>query len=378
MKKNTPLEFRKYLHRNPELSNYEKNTARYVIDQISKINPDKIIENIGGNGIAFLFGQQEDLPTVMFRAELDALPIQEESSLEYKSENEGIAHLCGHDGHMSILFALAHRIAKNRDKIALNIVLLFQPAEETGEGAERVVKDKKFINLSPDYIFALHNLPGFKLGNVILRNNTFASASQGLIIKLKGKPSHAGHPENGINPIFAMMNIMKNLDEISQKYQIEKDRGLITIIHVKLGEIAFGTSPGEGTVMATFRAYTDEQMNRMSDESLQMIESEARKFGLKLEIEWTEKFPATVSNNRNVLLIKEVAKLQKREIIEPEFPFSWSEDFSYFSQKYNTAFMGLGSGEKHPQLHNSNYDFPDELINVGCDMFWGIIERIGR
>ncbi len=182
------LNLRRSIHSEPELAGSEAGTASKIEKFISAYTPDETIKNLGGNGMAFVFKGESEGPSVLFRAELDALPINEINNFEYKSRFKDKGHKCGHDGHMTVLVGFAQRIASSR-KYKGKVILLFQPAEETGEGAERVLNDENFSKLKPDYVFAFHNLPGFKLGSVIIRDGSFASASKGMIIKLTGKTS---------------------------------------------------------------------------------------------------------------------------------------------------------------------------------------------
>ncbi len=253
------IKLRKELHRNPELASKEKNTSERIKNFITQFNPDEIITNIAGNGIAFIFIGKEKGKTILFRSELDALPISEQNEFEYKSAVENVSHKCGHDGHMTILCGLAS-LFKNKKPKKGKVVLLFQPAEETGEGAAKVMKDKKFEKIKLDYVFALHNLPGYPAGSVIIKNGTFASASKGIIIKLLGKTSHASEPENGITPTPAVASIIQKLPLITKEINKLNQFSLITIIHVRIGDVAFGTTPGYAEIMATLRSYHDEDM----------------------------------------------------------------------------------------------------------------------
>lgn len=191
------VNLRKDLHRNPELAGQEKRTSEKILESIKKFNPDEIISGIAGRGLVFIFNGREEGRTILFRSELDALPINEQNDFEYRSRKENVAHKCGHDGHMTILAGLASLLKSERPDKG-KVVLLFQPAEETGEGAYAVLNDEKFAQIKPDYVFALHNLPGFMAGSVVVKPGIFAAASKGMIIKLHGKTSHASEPETGL------------------------------------------------------------------------------------------------------------------------------------------------------------------------------------
>jgi amidohydrolase len=367
---------RKELHKNPELSDYEKKTSSIIRKNLEFYKPDEIITGIAGYGIIAVFDSGRPGPSILLRAELDGLPIYEENDFLYMSKNLGVSHSCGHDGHMSILLGVAEKLNVEKKNFYGKIYLLFQPSEENAKGAKRVLEDPnvKFIHF--DYVFGLHNLPGFKKGAIILRRDIFAASSKGLIIKLKGSSSHAGHPENGNNPIFAMIDIIRGLSDISEEFNSLRNKDLITIIHVKLGGVSFGTSPGDGIVMATFRSIDEKIMELMCDKSISIIEKNSNKYDLKFEINWVEIFPLLINNNSCVNIIEKSAKENKLDIVFVDDPFSWTEDFSYYTQKFKGAFFGIGSGVNQPQLHNSNYDFPDEIVPVGINIFLQIIREI--
>ncbi|MGA9291333.1 MAG: amidohydrolase [Ignavibacteriaceae bacterium] len=369
------IRFRRELHTNAELSGMEKNTSEKIKTFIAKLNPDEIISDLAGNGIAFIFKGKDEGKTILFRSELDALPIHEQNNFEYKSLTENVAHKCGHDGHMAILSGLASLLKNNKLKKG-KIVLLFQPAEETGEGAKVVLEDKKFIAVKPDYVIALHNLPGFPINSVIIKPGIFASASKGMIIKLAGKTSHASEPEHGISPVPAIAAIMQKLPLLSEQIPDIREFSLITIIHVRVGNIAFGTSPGAGEIMATFRAFENDDLDSLANMSENIIKEEAGKYGLKYSIELTEEFPSSINNNECVEIVKKCSEKLNLNIVEIEHPFRWSEDFGHFLNKYKGVLFGVGAGEKHPDLHNPDYDFPDSIIKPSVELFYSIAKEV--
>ncbi|HVA99146.1 MAG TPA: amidohydrolase [Bacteroidia bacterium] len=368
-------ELRKQLHQKPELSGEEKNTSLKVIHFIEQYHPDKIITNIGGYGLAAIFNGKAPGKTVMIRSELDALPIQEQNTFQYRSQNDGISHKCGHDGHIVMVAGLAALLALQKPESG-RVILLFQPAEETGQGAKAMVEDSKFKALKPDFIFGLHNLPGFPTNQIVIRNGTFASASKGMIIQLEGKTSHAAEPENGISPANAMASLMQLLPTLPSKIPEIKNFSLATLIHARLGDIAFGTSPGYAEVMVTLRAFEQEDMNMLCNEAEKLARQIAEKEHLTCTITYREEFHATTSSNESVELIKKAAEKNNFNWIEKDEPFKWSEDFGWFTQKYKGAFFGLGAGEQHPQLHHPDYDFPDEIISTGVKLFYTLINNI--
>lgn len=368
-------ELRKLLHRAPELSGQEKTTSSTIVTFLQDCKPDTLITGIGGYGIAAEFRGKHTGPKVMIRCELDALPIPESLDMPYRSEIKGVSHKCGHDGHMAIVSGLAEHLHLKRPDRG-SVVLLFQPAEETGEGAERVLNDPKFDEVLPDFILALHNLPGYPLGQVIIGSGPFASSSSGLKIHLRGKTSHAAEPKAGNSPALAVAQLIQVLSSIPQFYTSLHESAQVTVVYAKVGEIAFGTSPGEGDVMVTLRSHTQEMMKLLNDRVASIARSTADMFGLEITITPTEPFPPTVNDSRIVKLIEEAAGKLEMSIHQMSHPFAWSEDFGHFTSQFKGTLFGLGAGKDHPALHHPDYDFPDDLIDPGVSLFIETLNRL--
>jgi amidohydrolase len=336
-------------------------------------NPDILVDHLGGNGLAVVFEGRGEGPSVLFRCDMDALPIRETNQFEYRSTVEGVAHKCGHDGHMAIMLGVAEAIS-NDPPARGRIILLFQPSEENGQGALSVLEDEKFQGIQPDFVFALHNLPGYPEGSLVLKEGVFAAASKGMINRLYGKTSHAGEPENGNSPALAMAYIVRDLTFLPQANSFE-DFTLVTIIHSKLGEVAFGTTPGYAEVMATLRTYSNSDMAALTNHSIELVKSHASRFNLNSEIDWTEEFPATINNSKTLRTIEKAAKKRGIQTFHIGEPLRWSEDFSNFTLKYPGALFGLGAGEDHTQLHNPDYDFPENILEKGIAVFFEIYRQ---
>lgn len=364
--------YRKTLHQFPELSGKEKETAKRVQDFFSRLNPDKTITGLGGTGLAFVFLGKDSGPTTLFRCELDGLPIKEENSISHLSTIPNTSHVCGHDGHMAIVSGLGTYFSANKPQKG-RIVLLFQPAEETGEGAESVIKDPKFTEIQPDFAFALHNLPGYPLHQVLIKQGAFAAASVGMSIHFKGRNSHSAHPEAGNSPAEAMAKTIVALEKLPQG--IEKF-SLVTVIHAELGSIAFGTTPGTAVVRATLRAFENETRDLLVSYAEQLASQIADEYGLGVSFDYVESFAATHNNPEAWQIGLDAAKKLNLDIRHVEKPFRWSEDFGLFSSHTKTLLFGLGSGLDHPQLHEPNFDFPDELIKTGVSMFAEIAKTL--
>jgi len=362
------VEWRRKLHRRPELSGEERETAREVRRFLASSNPDRVVSDLGGHGVAAVYEGAEPGPTVMFRAELDGLPIQETSDLPYRSVLSGKGHLCGHDGHMATLAALARGLGRQRPGRG-RAVLMFQPAEENGAGAAAVLGDPRFSEIAPDMAFALHNLPGIALGRVALAEGPVNCASRGLRLVLVGRTSHASMPELGVSPVEAAARLMPALTALGRAGPVDAGFRMVTVTHAKIGEPAFGVAPGRAEIWATLRTSTDVQMAGLCVESERAALDVGRDQGLGVEIGYHDIFahcenaPAAVGHLRRALDAEGVPHDRGNP------PMRASEDFGRFGQRAPAAMFFLGAGESRPNLHNPDYDFPDQLIAIGARVF---------
>ncbi len=369
------IQLRKHLHQHPELSGEEKRTADTLREFLKEAEPTDLITGLGGHGLAAIFDSGEPGPVVLLRADMDALPIAEKNTFSYRSAYDNIAHLCGHDGHSAIMAGVALQLKASPPKQG-KVVLLFQPAEETGEGAEIVINDPAFQSIHPDYAFALHNLPGFEKGVIFVREESFAFASTGIIMHLTGQTAHAANPENGNNPDMAMAQLITGINNLSKEQHLFSDFALATVIHARLGDVAFGTTPGKGVVMATLRTAIDSDMETLKNHVVEMARNISKERNLELDISYREPFPATINHPECVEIIKKGAAQASLTLDTLEDPFRWSEDFGHFTRISKAALFGIGAGTNHPQLHTGNYDFPDEIIAPAIQTFCQIIKNI--
>ncbi len=365
---------RRYLHQHPELSGLEVETSTFLITELEKLNPSQIIKGLGGNGILVVFDSDLAGDSLLFRAELDGLPITDTSESAYQSKNIGFGHQCGHDGHMAILLGLATYLSENLPKKG-KVSLLFQPAEEIGEGAKAVIEDEKFKKLNFDSVFALHNLPGFPINSIIVRENAVTAAVESLVIKLEGKTAHAAEPENGLNPALAVAEIIQKVDQLNNNSPKDKDFKLATLVHCKIGELAYGVSAGGAEVHFTLRSWSDENLNQLKSAILSLANSIAIKHHLKTSHFALQSFSANINDLVNVAIVRKAAQQTGLQLIEIETPFKWGEDFGLFTQKFKGCLFGLGSGENQAALHHPDYDFPDEIIESGIEIFKSIIQQ---
>ena len=371
----TLVRLRKELHQHPELSGEERATAIRIVEFVKDYQPTNIIENIGGAGVAVIYEFGNDGPTVAIRCELDALPIVEENTFSHQSKNKGVSHKCGHDGHMTIVAGLAMWLAEAKLKKG-SVILLFQPAEETGKGAAKMLADAKFIDLAPDYVFALHNLPGQKLHSILVKPGYFTATVQSLCIHLKGKKAHASEPENGMNPTLATAELIQLLSSFANTDFKSDDYALLTPICLHIGEKTYGISPEHAELHYTIRTWSGQLMRELEDKIKNVVGIVSKKYQLSYDIDWFEFFPASENNVFCTELVEKVAAQKGIELNKEPTPLRFGEDFGWFSQNYKSAIFGLGAGEQHPSLHHANYDFPHEIIDTGIAMFKGLLEEI--
>ena len=365
--------FRRKLHQYPEVSGGEVETARRIVAALELLSPTSVITGIGGHGVAAVFDSGTAGPTVLFRAELDALPIEELSDVPWRSQIEGKGHLCGHDGHMTMLLALGRLIVR-RPVATGRVVLMFQPAEEDGSGARAVVADAKFAEIAPDWAFAIHIEPGRPFGYVSTRAGLINCASQGLAIRLQGKTAHAATPEDGVSPARAVSELLPGLQALGKGGALDDAFRLVTVTHVNMGEPSFGIAPGDAKIFVTLRTAHDGAMATLVNDARSLAKSAAESAGLQVSFEVCDDFAASINDPDAVEVA--VAAMDSVGVRHGEdgLPMRASEDFGVFGWDAKAAMLCLGPGEDYAALHNPDYDFDDDLIPVGAAIF----DRIAR
>ncbi|MBV7394157.1 amidohydrolase [Mameliella sediminis] len=357
------LALRHALHRMPELSGVETATADRIAQEMRALGAE-VVEGLGGTGVAAAFGQGSGAGGLMIRCELDALPIMETGDRPWRSERPGVAHLCGHDGHMAILGVVARELAAHDP--GCRVILLFQPAEETGAGARAVLADPRFAALGATMALSLHNLPGLPLGAVALAEGAVNCASRGLKIRLTGRTSHASEPEKGLSPGVALARLIPALEALRRDLPVtDPEFRLATVTHARLGEPSFGVAPGEAEVFVTLRTLLDDQMAALESEARALVEEVAE--GVGSEITVHEAFGHCVNAPEAVAVLETACAALPRAA--GLLPLRFSEDFGLFGSVMPAAMLFLGAGEDCPALHAPDYDFPDGLIEVGAGIF---------
>ncbi len=358
------------LHSQPELSGQEHETASRIAARMRALGAE-VITGLGGTGVAAVFG---DGPRgLLLRCELDALPIEETGRPAYRSQRAGVAHLCGHDGHMAILCAVAVQLARRPPPV--RVILLFQPAEETGAGARAVLDDSRFAALGADMALSLHNLPGLPLGAVALEEGPVNCASRGVRIRLTGRTAHASEPENGASPGLALAALIAALSGLARALPVtDPDFRLVTVTHARLGVPAFGVAPGEAELYVTLRTRLDDTMAELEDAARAQVHALAGEFAPDITVH--EAFGHCVNAPEAVAVLR--AACAGLTPAEGALPMRASEDFGLFGAHMPAAMLFLGAGTNRPALHNPDYDFPDTLIGAGAGIFLRAIAQFAR
>jgi amidohydrolase len=362
------IRIRHSLHSIAELSGHERKTMATILRFLIKLKPGELHSNAGGYGIIAVFGSASKKPAIAFRADTDALPLCENNRITYRSKTEGVSHLCGHDGHSAILCALAEHLSRHRP-LKNNVMLIFQPSEENGLGAEKICEHPAFRNNIPDLIFGLHNLPGFPENSIIIKNGNFCYASTGLTLIYTGKNFHASNPDNSGNPLFAASRFIGKLETLKEH------ENMITLCGLKSGSGGFGSSPAEAELLLTLRAEKNEDLQLMLQKLIEMAKNIPGQEDIRMHYRISDAFPCLVNNSYCVDLLRKTSKSAGLSLIEPTQPFRWSEDFAHYGRFTKTAFFGLGCGIHHPGLHTSDYDFNDRIIKTGRNIMIGLMHQ---
>lgn len=341
------------LHECAELSGQEVRT-KALLREFLKEHTSLELRPCGEGFYAALRSENPVKPAIALRADYDAL-----------AKPDGtVSHMCGHDGHAAALCGAAW-MAQNRD-FGRDIFFLFQPAEETGEGAAPCCE--LFERETVGEIYGAHNLPGWPLGKVVTREGTFACASRGVTLRFIGKPTHAAYPENGISPATAVGQLLCAVPELSAP-ELYSGMTLCTVIGAHMGEKAFGAAAEAAEVWLTLRGEHDADLNKLHESVLRMAEMLAMECGLGFYHEVQDVFPATENDPECANLL-----LQLCDGMELQEPMRWSEDFGHYLNVCKGAFFGIGAGEDYPPLHTEHYEYPDALLEPAMEVFLKLMD----
>ena len=354
---------RHQLHAHPELSGQEQWTKACLMDFLRRHTRLEVVDK-GSWFYARCPGKGPG--SVAFRADFDALPIEEDMPLPYRSQVPGVSHKCGHDGHSAALSLLALTLKEPPREV----YLIFQCAEETGQGGEACARFLKERGV--EEVYAFHNMSGYPLGAVCLRRGTMNCASRGMILRFEGIPAHASTPELGRSPGPAVGRLVAAPRGLTRR---EDDKGLVlaTVVQMDVGEPAFGMAAHRGALLLTLRADYEEELTALVEALEALARQEATAAGLSLAISYTDVFPANVNHDSAVRRVKEAAGKLGVPVVEMDSPMRASEDFGWYLKEIPGAMFLLGNGVDHAPIHSADYDFPDALLPRACALFTALI-----
>ena len=360
------VSLRHELHAHPEVSNQESWTKAHLMEFLRAHTHLEVVDR--GAWFYAVYRGTASGRKIAFRADFDALPIDETISLPYGSQVPGVSHKCGHDGHSATLAVFAMEVEQAGTENTIYFV--FQHAEETGDGAKEcaVLITEEGI----DEVYGYHNEPGSPLGTVIVKNGNFQCASEGMSLFFTGVPSPASDPGIGRNPAQAIARIISALPGL---YRAEDYEGLVlcTVVHVEIGKIAFGTSASEGVLRVTLRGQHEQEMARLQHRLDNLAYGLASEYGLEYHAEFCDYFPENLNHDESVEKIRQICARLKIPVEEFAHPKRGSEDFGYFTKRTKGAYFNVGAGDVTAH-HTTTYDFPDEIIPTALAVFKGLAD----
>ncbi len=355
------VELRHLLHRYPELSMCEHRTKRTLKEFLERTQGE--IHDMG-SWFYCVFGAEKKGNKIAFRAEMDALPMDESTDLPYHSEIPGVSHKCGHDGHAACLCALALVLEHNRPERP--VYLIFQPGEEIGAGGKACAEFVRTEGIAE--VFAFHNLEGYPKRSIVVREGLTQPASEGMILHFTGKQSHASEPENGRNPSRVIAETILYMNRLLEAEHTGMVLGTVVGIHAGTGD--FGISAGEGTLRITIRTEEEDELFKIENDIRSFAEQAAGRDGIDLTCEIRDYFPETRNGAAALEKVRKAVDQLGLRLIEEEHLWRASEDFGYYTKAAEGAIFYIGTGEEHPALHTSEYDFDDSIIPTVLKMLY--------
>ena len=357
------ITLRHELHRHPELSLQETWTKQHLMEFLKEHTDHKIVDK-GKWFYAVCRGIDRNRDPMAFRADFDAVAVQETCELPYVSEIPGVGHKCGHDGHSSVLCGLALELLE--EKPLQDTYLIFQHGEEIGQGGEecsRLIPEKGIKQ-----VYAFHNRSGYEKHTVVYSRDLAQCASRGLTITLTGTPAHASQPEDGINPAVTVADIIRFSQELVN-CSCFTQMVLCTIIHAQVGEKNFGIAASKAEVSMTLRANVEAELDLFEQKLREYAEGLANERSLRIAFAISDPFPETRNDPAAVERVLAAARQCGYKTLEMKQPWRASEDFGYYTKQCSGAMIYVGNGMQYPEVHTAEYDFCDDIIPTCVDLF---------
>jgi amidohydrolase len=371
--------FRRDLHRRPELSGGEADTREALCAELRALGFEPRISD-DHKGVVALWEGAEGAsgPCVALRADMDALPLREQSGVPWASEREGVMHACGHDGHMAVLLGVARWLSEGKRRYPGPVKLIFQPSEETGLGAPAMIREGVLRNPKVEAVFGLHGWPEIPLGTLAIPDRAVMAAVDNFDLTLRGVGGHGAMPHLVRDPVPAAAALVISAQTLVSRRASPLDAAVLTFGHVAAGR-TYNVVPESCHLKGTLRTLDPGLRKTLMGEFEILAARVAEAHGVKSELAWIEACPATLNDPAMAALAREgVRAALGAGVLRDSPPSMGGEDFSYFLQEVPGAYFWLGLGMERGGLHNPRFDFNDEAIATGVAAFAGILERFYR
>ena len=362
-------EWRRDFHAHPELRFDVHRTAGSVAQKLKSFGCDEVVPGIGRTGVVGVIrGRKAGNKVIGLRADMDALPLEEETGLPYKSTVPGKMHACGHDGHTSMLLGAAKYLAETRN-FAGTAVVIFQPAEEGGAGALAMIKDGLISRFGIHEVYGMHNFPGLPVGAFAIRSGAIMAAADHLQIQIDGKGGHAARPHLSIDTILVGAQIINQLQSIVARNVDPLESAVVSVCTFQAGH-ADNVIPQHALLRGTARSFTPQVRELLHKRIGELVEGTARMYGASAKVTYTSGYPVVVNHDRETAFAADIAReiAGKDKVDTNVAPVMGAEDFSFMLQERPGAFIFVGNGDS-AGLHHPAYDFNDETIPVGTS-YW--------
>lgn len=364
-------EWRRHLHRHPETRFDCHQTAAFIAERLREFGVNAIHTGIAESGIVAIIEGQGEGPTIGLRADIDALPITEETGLPHASVVPGKMHACGHDGHTAMLLGAARYLAETRN-FAGRVALIFQPAEEWGGGADVMVQQGVMERFDIAQVYGIHNAPGLQAGRFETRPGPLMAAVDTLTVTVTGRGGHGAHPEDAVDPIAAIVAMVGALQTIVSRNRKGTDALVLSVTQIHTGS-ADNIIPESGWFCATVRTYDKAVQDMVEARCREIVAGVATAMGVRAEITFERGYPATVNHEAETAFALAVAQEVSGDAGLCA-PVMGAEDFSFMLERRPGAYLFLGQGDG-AGLHHPRYDFNDAIAPVGASFFARLVEQ---
>ncbi len=365
-------EWRHDFHAHPELLFDVHRTAGVVAEKLRAFGCDQVIEGVGQTGVVGIIEGKGSGRTIGLRADMDALPIEEATGVDYASTVPGKMHACGHDGHTAMLLGAGKYLAETRN-FAGRVVLIFQPAEEGGGGARVMLEDGLLDKVEIDEFYGLHNVPNMELGSFAIREGAFYGNADQFEIIVEAQPGHAAQPHLSIDGTVTAAHIIVALQTIPSRWVDATEGAVVSVTSVETDTCAYNVIAGEVRMRGTMRTFSLETRDLVIAKLSQIAEMTAAAHGATAKVEFNPGYPMVFNNPDATAHARAAATAVSGGCNDAELT-AWGEDMSYFLQARPGAYIHLGIGP-NASLHHPEYNFNDEAIPAGCSFFAELIEK---